>query len=408
MLRQRLRGVERYPLVLMLEPLFRCNLACAGCGKIDYSEEILDRRLSLEECMAAIDECGAPVVSIAGGEPLIHKEMPEIVRGFIQRKKFVYLCTNALLLSRHMDDYTPSPYLTFSVHLDGNRDRHDASVCRTGVFDQAVEAIQKAIQRRFRVTINCTLFQGESAEEVADFLDDAMALGVEGVTISPGFSYQHAPRQDVFMQRNASKQLFRNIFRLGKERRWRLNHSSLFLDFLAGNETYRCTPWGNPTRNVFGWQRPCYLLVDEGYAPTFKALIEETDWDRYGTGNNPNAPTAWRIAVMKPPPSMTRSVIRSRLCAFSCAVQKPTGPSRRSCLSVIRSINQEAAMPDSSQGGLNVRAFRAEDPKQSIFCSSSAPHSRARRTIRSRHAEPLRRAVASSRARAAPFQSRST
>jgi hopanoid biosynthesis associated radical SAM protein HpnH len=285
--KQRLRGVERYPLVLMLEPLFRCNLACAGCGKIDYPEEILDRRLSPKQCMAAIDECGAPIVSIAGGEPLIHQEMPEIVRGFVQRKKFVYLCTNAILLSRRMDDYVPSPYLTFSVHLDGSRNRHDTSVCRTGVFDQAVEAIQKAAQKRFRVTINCTLFQGESAEEVANFLDDVVALGVEGVTISPGFSYEHAPRQDVFMQRNASKQLFRNIFRLGKGRKWRLNHSSLFLDFLAGNESYRCTPWGNPTRNVFGWQRPCYLLVDEGYAPTFKALIEETDWDRYGTGNNP-------------------------------------------------------------------------------------------------------------------------
>ncbi|HXV82406.1 MAG TPA: adenosyl-hopene transferase HpnH [Candidatus Binatia bacterium] len=283
---QRLRGVERYPLVLMLEPLFRCNLACAGCGKIDYPEEVLDRRLSPEECMAAIDECGAPVVSIAGGEPLIHREMPEIVRGFVQRKKFVYLCTNALLLSRHMVDYNPSSYLTFSVHLDGNRHRHDTSVCRKGVFDQTVEAIQSAIQKRFRVTINCTLFQGESAEEVANFLDDVMALGVEGVTISPGFSYEHAPRQDFFMQRNASKQLFRNIFRLGKSHKWRLNHSSLFLSFLAGNETYRCTPWGNPTRNVFGWQRPCYLLVDEGYAPTFKALMEETDWNRYGTGNN--------------------------------------------------------------------------------------------------------------------------
>jgi hopanoid biosynthesis associated radical SAM protein HpnH len=286
-LKQRLRGVERYPLVLMLEPLFRCNLACAGCGKIDYPEEILNRRLSVEECMAAIDECGAPVVSIAGGEPLIHKEMPQIVRGFIERKKFVYLCTNALLLSRLMDDYTPSPYLTCSVHLDGSRDRHDASVCRLGVFDQAVEAIQKAIQKRFRVTINCTLFQGESEQEVASFLDDVMALGVEGVTISPGFSYEHAPRQDVFLQRNGSKHFFRNVFKLGKERKWRLNHSSLFLDFLAGNESYHCTPWGNPTRNVFGWQRPCYLLVDEGYAPTFKALIEQTPWDHYGTGNNP-------------------------------------------------------------------------------------------------------------------------
>jgi hopanoid biosynthesis associated radical SAM protein HpnH len=285
-LRQRLRAVERYPLVLMLEPLFRCNLACAGCGKIDYSEEILDRRLSLEECMAAIDECEAPVVSIAGGEPLIHKEMPEIVRGLIERKKFVYLCTNALVLSQRMDDYSPSPYLTFSVHLDGNRNRHDTSVCRAGVFDRAVEAIQKAVQRDFRVTVNCTLFQGEPAEEVARFLDYVMDLGVEGVTISPGFSYERAPRQDVFMQRNATKRLFRQIFRFGQQRKWRLNHSSLFLDFLAGNQSYRCTPWGNPTRNVFGWQRPCYLLVDEGYASTFKELMEETDWDRYGTGRN--------------------------------------------------------------------------------------------------------------------------
>jgi hopanoid biosynthesis associated radical SAM protein HpnH len=285
--KQRLSGVERYPMVLMLEPLFRCNLACAGCGKIDYPEEILDRRLSPAECMAAIDECGAPVVSIAGGEPLIHKEMPEIVRGFVARKKFVYLCTNAILLARHMDDYMPSPYLTFSIHLDGNRDRHDASVCRPGVFDQAVEAIRRALDKQFRVTVNCTLFQGESAEEVSRFLDDVTALGVEGVTISPGFTYEHAPRQDVFIQRSASKQLFRDVFRLGKGRRWRLNHSSLFLDFLAGNETYRCTPWGNPTRNVLGWQRPCYLLVDEGYAPTFKALLEETDWKAYGTGNNP-------------------------------------------------------------------------------------------------------------------------
>lgn len=284
---QRLQGVERYPLVLMLEPLFRCNLACAGCGKIDYSEDILNRRLSVDQCMAAIDECGAPIVSIAGGEPLIHNEMPEIVRGFIQRRKFVYLCTNALLLSRRMDDYTPSPYLTFSVHLDGSRDRHDASVCRTGVFDQAVEAIQKALKRGFRVTINCTLFQGESAEEVANFLDDVTGLGVEAVTISPGYSYEHAPRQEIFMRRNASKRLFRNIFRLGRERKWRFNHSSLFLNFLAGNESYRCMPWGNPTRNVFGWQKPCYLLVDEGYASTFKALMKETDWQRYGTGSNP-------------------------------------------------------------------------------------------------------------------------
>ena len=284
---QKIRGVQRYPLVLMLEPLFRCNLACSGCGKIDYPDEILNKRLSYDECMQAIEECGAPVVSIAGGEPLIHREMPDIVKGFIAKKKFVYLCTNALLLDKRMQDYKPSPYLTFSVHLDGNQERHDASVCREGVFDKCVEVIKKARSNGFRVTINCTLFQGESADEVAEFMDMATELGVEGVTISPGYNYERAPRQDVFLKRKESKQLFRDIFRLGKDKPWRFNQSSLYLDFLAGNQTYQCTPWGNPTRNVFGWQKPCYLLVGEGYARSFKELMAETEWDNYGTGNNP-------------------------------------------------------------------------------------------------------------------------
>ena len=284
---KKLRGEHRYPLVLMLEPLFRCNLACAGCGKIDYPEEILDQRLSKEECLGAVDECGAPIVSIAGGEPLIHKEMPDIVRGITARKKFVYLCTNALLLPRHMDEYTPSRYLTFSIHLDGNRERHDESVCRKGVFDKAIEAIRMVRDRGFRVTVNCTLFQGEDPQEVAEFFDYVNDLDVEGITVSPGYSYEHAPRQDVFLQRSASKRLFRDIFRLGEKRRWRFNQSSMFLDFLAGNQSYQCTPWGNPTRNVFGWQRPCYLLSDEGYAPTFKSLMEDTPWERYGTGRHP-------------------------------------------------------------------------------------------------------------------------
>ena len=284
---QKLKRVERYPLVLMLEPLFRCNLACAGCGKIDYPEAILDKRLSFDDCMAAIDEYGAPIVSIAGGEPLIHKDMQQIVHGYIARKKFVYLCTNALLLERKMDEYTPSPYLTFSIHLDGNRDRHDASVCRDGVFDKCVEVIQEALRRGFRVTVNCTLFQGEAADEIAHFMDDMMKLGVEAVTISPGYMYERAPRQDVFLKRTASKQLFRDIFKLGEGRKWRFNQSSLYLDFLAGNQTYHCTPWGNPTRNVFGWQKPCYLLVGEGYATSFKSLMEDTAWEKYGTGVNP-------------------------------------------------------------------------------------------------------------------------
>ena len=309
-LRQRLKGNRRYPLVLMLEPLFRCNLACAGCGKIDYPEHILDRRISVEDALAAVDECGAPVVSIAGGEPLLHKEMPEIVRGMLARRKYVYLCTNALLLKKRMKDYSPSPWLTFSVHLDGNRDRHDASVCQDGVFDRAVEAVREARARGFRVTVNCTLFQGERPEEVAEFLDQCMALDVEGVTIAPGFSYERAPKQEVFLRRRVSKQLFRDVFRLGRGRRWRLNHSALYLDFLAGNQDYQCTAWGNPTRNVFGWQKPCYLLVGEGYASSYRELVDGVDWSRWGLGRDPKCancmmhcgfePTAVNDAVSHP------------------------------------------------------------------------------------------------------------
>ncbi len=293
---QKLRGVERYPLVLMLEPLFQCNLACAGCGKIDYPKEILQKRVSVEDALRAVDECGAPMVSIPGGEPLIHKEMPQIVAGIVARKKFVYLCTNAILLAKHIDEYTPSPYLTFSIHLDGSRERHDESVCQEGVFDKAVAAIRLARSKKFRVTINCTLFSGEDPDQVAAFFDEAMELGIEGITVSPGYSYHHAPRQDVFLGRSASKRLFREIFKRGRNEssrkggarpRWAFNHSSLFLDFLAGNQSYQCTPWSNPTYNVFGWQRPCYLLTDEGYAPTFKSLMEDTEWDKYGVGRNP-------------------------------------------------------------------------------------------------------------------------
>jgi hopanoid biosynthesis associated radical SAM protein HpnH len=288
---RKLRGEERYPLVLMLEPLFQCNLACAGCGKIDYPKEILQKRMSVADALQAVDDCGAPVVSIPGGEPLIHREMPAIVAGIVARKKFVYLCTNAILLAKHIDEYTPSAYLTFSIHLDGNQHRHDESVCQEGVFDKAVAAIRLARSKGFRVTINCTLFTGENPDEVAEFFDEAMKLGIEGITVSPGYSYNHAPRQDVFLGRSASKRLFREIFRRGRGRtsrpRWAFNHSTLFLDFLAGNQAYQCTPWSNPTYNIFGWQRPCYLLSDEGYAPTYRSLIEDTEWERYGVGRNP-------------------------------------------------------------------------------------------------------------------------
>ncbi|TAJ95678.1 MAG: adenosyl-hopene transferase HpnH [Gammaproteobacteria bacterium] len=326
---KKLRGEKRYPLVLMLEPLFRCNLACNGCGKIDYPEEILDQRLSYEDCMAAIEECGAPIVSIAGGEPLVHQDMPRIVRGFIARKKFVYLCTNAILLQRRMDQYSPSPYLTFSIHLDGNRDRHETSVGRKGVYDKCIRAIEQARERGFRVTVNCTLFQGETAAEVAEFMDGAMEHGVEGVTISPGYSYERAPKQDVFLQRKEGKQLFRDLFRLGKGKKWRFNQSSLYLDFLAGNQTFECTPWGNPTRNVFGWQKPCYLLVDEGYARSFRELLDATEWDKYGTGRNPKCANCMVHSGYEPTAvnaTFTRPLEALKVAVFGPRTDGPMAP----------------------------------------------------------------------------------
>ena len=282
--RQHLAGRKRYPLVLMLEPLFRCNLACSGCGKIDYPTEILNQRVSVADALGAVDECGAPVVAIAGGEPLLHKEMPEIVRGILAKKKFVYLCTNALLLEKKMDQYEPHPYFSWDIHLDGDKAMHDAAVDQDGVYDRAVAAIRKAKERGFRMSINCTLFDGAQADRVAKFFDEVMAMGVDGIMTSPGYAYERAPDQAHFLSRQKTKQLFRDILARGKGRGWKFTQSPLFMNFLAGNETYHCTPWGKPTRNVFGWQRPCYLL-GEGYASTFRELMDTTDWDKYGTGN---------------------------------------------------------------------------------------------------------------------------
>ncbi|HZL58810.1 MAG TPA: adenosyl-hopene transferase HpnH [Stellaceae bacterium] len=282
--KQRLMGVARYPLVLMLEPLFRCNLACAGCGKIDYPDKILNQRLSVAECLEAVDECGAPVVSIAGGEPLLHREIEQVVEGIIARKKFVYLCTNALLMEKKIDRFKPSPYFVWSVHLDGDKQMHDHSVCEEGVYERAVAAIQLAKSKGFRVNINCTLFAGAQPERVARFFDTMMESGLDGITVSPGYAYERAPDQSHFLNRKKTKELFRDIFRAKNGTKWSFSQSGLFLDFLAGNQNYHCTPWGNPTRNYFGWQRPCYL-VGEGFAKSFKELMAETDWDSYGTGN---------------------------------------------------------------------------------------------------------------------------
>jgi hopanoid biosynthesis associated radical SAM protein HpnH len=283
-LTQKLKGIKRYPLVLMIEPLFRCNLACAGCGKIQYPDHVLDKRLTPQQCWTAAEECGAPIVSIPGGEPLIHPEMPEVVRGLVERKKYVYLCTNAILLERKLDEYRPSKFLTFSVHMDGLKQEHDWAVCRDGVYDVAVRAIKAALARGHRVTTNTTLFDDANPERVRGFFDEMMKLGVEGMMISPGYSYQKAPDQQHFLKRSRTRELFSKILS-NRKRGWRFNQSPLFLEFLMGKRDYQCTPWGNPTYNVFGWQRPCYLLQD-GYTKTFRELMEETNWDNYGTGRN--------------------------------------------------------------------------------------------------------------------------
>lgn len=283
-LSQKIRGRKRYPLVLMLEPLFRCNLECAGCGKIQFPEETLNKRLTPEQCFQAAEECGAPMVSIPGGEPLIHPEIQQIVEGLVARKKYIYLCTNAIMLERKLHLFKPSKYLTFSVHLDGLKEEHDHAVCRDGIFDVAVNAIKTAKAKGFRVTTNTTLFDGANPDRVRQFFDFLTELGTEGMMISPGYSYEKAPDQQHFLKRERTHELFTRILDKPKKG-WKFNQSPLFLRFLQGKENYECTPWGSPAYNVFGWQKPCYLLGD-GYAQTFQELMNTTDWDKYGTGRN--------------------------------------------------------------------------------------------------------------------------
>ncbi len=278
---QRLRRRKRFPVVLMLEPLMRCNLACAGCGKIQYPAHILKKNLTPEECYRAIEECGAPLVSIPGGEPLMHPQIAEIVDGLVTRKKYVYLCTNGLLMKEKLDEFKPSKYFSFVVHMDGQREHHDFSVCREGTYDKAVDAIQAALQRGFRVTTNTTLFEGADPSSVREFFDEMMDLGVEGMMLSPGYTYDKAPDQEHFLSKKKTRRLFREILS-NREQSWKFNMSPLFLEYLMGRREYNCTPWGMPTYNIFGWQKPCYLLQD-GYADTFDELIRETEWERYGT-----------------------------------------------------------------------------------------------------------------------------
>lgn len=278
--KSRWRGQPRPPLVLMLEPLFRCNLACAGCGKIQHPVDILRKNLTPEECFRAVDEVDTPIVVIPGGEPLLHPQMEQIVAGLVARKKYVYVCTNALLLEKHLDRYTPSKYLTFSIHLDGEREEHDIAVCREGVYDVAMSATRAAIARGFRVTTNTTVYNTASIPGLRRLFDLLMEIGVEGMMLSPGYPYEKAPAQDWFLQRRQTIELFRELL-ANRPRHWKFNQSPLFLEFLQGNWDLDCTPWGNPTYNLFGWQKPCYL-VQEGSVGTFGELMSQTRWSDYG------------------------------------------------------------------------------------------------------------------------------
>lgn len=285
-IKQKLLRRKRYPLVLMLEPLFRCNLACAGCGKIQYPAHILKQDLSLKDCLKAVDECGAPMVSIPGGEPLMYPHIKQLVEELIKRRKYIYLCTNAILLKEKLDAgwFKPSRYLTFSIHMDGQRDHHDFAVCREGIYDTASIAIAQAVKQGFRVTTNTTLFDGTDPNSVRRFFDEMMSLGVEGMMVSPGYAYDKAPDQQSFLKHKETNDLFTMI--LGNRKKtWKFNQSPLFLEYLMGKRHYVCTPWGNPTYNMFGWQKPCYLL-QEGYYDTFDELLNQTDWDNYGQASS--------------------------------------------------------------------------------------------------------------------------
>jgi hopanoid biosynthesis associated radical SAM protein HpnH len=318
-IKQMLAGNERFPLVLMLEPLFRCNLRCKGCGKVNQPREIMEQYLTLKECVDAAEECGAPVVTIAGGEPLLHPEIESIVRELTQQRRFVYLCTNGLLIDKHIAKFTPSPFLTFNIHCDGLAERHDAAVCLEGAFDKATDAIKKLVAAGFRVTTNTTFFKGQTVEDATLLFDHLSSLGVEAMTVAAGFNYDNAADQDNFLGREGTKELFREILRSAKKH-WTFNHSGMYLDFLAGNQDFACTPWGNPTRSLQGWQRPCYLLND-GYVASYKELMEESDWASYGVGKDPRCADCMVHCGFEP--SAVLATVRNPLKALRVAMRGP-------------------------------------------------------------------------------------
>jgi hopanoid biosynthesis associated radical SAM protein HpnH len=318
--KQKILRHDKFPLIVELEPLVACNLACEGCGKIQHPADILKQRMPVEQAIAAIMESGAPMVSIAGGEPLMHPQIEVIVQELIKRKKFVYLCTNALLMPRKIDKFKPSPYFSWAVHIDGLETRHDESVAKKGVFKQAIANIKDAKERGFRVTTNTTFFNTDTPQtviDVLDFLNDD--LKVDQMMISPAYAYEKAPDQEHWLGVDETRELFKKAFADGRRKKWRFNHSPLFLDFLEGKVEFECTPWGIPNYTLFGWQRPCYLMAD-GYAKTYRELLDTTDWENYGRGKNPKCDNCMAHCGYEPSAVMaTMGSLKQSLRAFVSA-----------------------------------------------------------------------------------------
>ncbi|MFC2094812.1 adenosyl-hopene transferase HpnH [Candidatus Bipolaricaulota bacterium] len=283
LLTNKLRGIKRFPLVLMLEPLFRCNLECAGCGRIREYSDILDQTLSLEDCLAAVEEAGAPVVSITGGEPLLLPDIEQIVAGIIANKRFVNLCTNGVLLEESLHKFKPSPYISFVLHLDGLAEIHDEAAGQDGVFDTAIRAMKAAKKTGFQVLVNTTIYKGRELKEIEQLFVLLSEIPVDGIMVAPAFGYEEVDA-DVFLTRSEAIDAFRPIFK--QRRRFPFYNTPLYLEHLAGKIELPCSPWSTVTRNPKGWKKPCYLITD-GHCASYRELMDDTDWSRYGSGNDP-------------------------------------------------------------------------------------------------------------------------
>jgi hopanoid biosynthesis associated radical SAM protein HpnH len=286
-LKNRLRGRQRFPLVTMLEPLEMCNLACVGCGRIREYKPVLDRMMPVEVALNAVRESGAPIVSIAGGEPTIHPQIDQIINQLVAEKYFVYCCTNALVLERMLKKIPPSKYFCWVIHMDGMEEKHDESVARKGVFKKAIQGIELAVSQGYRVCTNTTVFRNSDVADLHEMFHYVSTLGVEGSMISPGYDFKDAPDQDLFLTRQESRAIFKDLLNPAKTQGMRFYNNPLYLNFLRGSREYQCTAWSNPTYTVLGWRKPCYPLADE-HVDNVNQLYDRKLWEEhYGVGRDP-------------------------------------------------------------------------------------------------------------------------